>query len=164
MAKMWAKWTCWKDALHQTCIRSLKVPTKQVAERLGIHENTLGRACNEREPDHLSSKHLPALAQIPDIELAFLDYLEALAGRVAFVVPVDVGAACTTRMTAQAMRAMATLLDAKAEAVEDGRICVDEAHAIRESADQVTRCVQAIAAYAERVAQPERSLKQAVGQ
>jgi hypothetical protein len=156
MAKMWAKWTCWKNALHQSCIRSPKVPTKQVAERLGIHENTLGRACNENESDHLSSKHLPALVQIPDLDLAFLDYLESLAGRVAFVVPDDLGAACTTRMTAQAMHAMASLLEAKADALEDGRICHDEARDIRMRADNVTRCVQAIAAYAERVAQPER--------
>lgn len=157
MSKIPAKHESWKSALHQTCIRSLKVTAKQVADRLGIHIKTLGRACDEGEMDNLSSKHLPALVQIEGIDLACLDYLEALAGRVAFAVPTDTGSVCTTRMTAQAMHAMASLLEAKAEALEDGRICNNEAREIRQQADNVTRCVQAIAAYAERVAQPDRA-------
>jgi hypothetical protein len=154
--KIAAKHTSWKEALHQTCIRSLKVAPKRVAEYLGISVSTLSHACDENQPDNLSSKHLSALAQIPEIDLSFLDYLESLAGRLAITVPADTGAVCTTRMTAQAMHAMASLLDVKAEALEDGRISDDDARDIREQADNVTRCVQAIAAYAERVAQPER--------
>ena len=160
--KVPAKHESWKSALHQTCVRSVRITLKQIADRLGIHPKTLARACDENETDNLSSKHLSGLAQIDGIDLAFLDYLEALAGRVAYVVPTDLGAACTTRMTAQAMHAMASLLEAKADALEDGRICDIEAQDIRDRADNVTRCVQAIAAYAERVAQPERTLKQAV--
>jgi hypothetical protein len=163
---MWAKFpkhSCWKEALHQTCIRSPRVPTKVVAERLGIHENTLGKACNENEPSHLSSRHLPALVQIEGIDLACLDYLEDLAGRIAIVRPDETGSACGTRLTAEAMRAMGSLLEAKADSLEDGRITVDEAQDIRERADKVTKCVQAIAAYAERVAQPSvRELKAVV--
>lgn len=161
-AKIAAKHSSWKEALHQTCIRSANVPTKVVADRLGISPTTLSHACDDNANDNLSSKHLPALVSIDGIDLACLDYLEELAGRIAFVKPTDAGSACTTRMTAQAMHAMAALLEAKAEALEDGRVCVDEARDIRQRADDVTRCVQAIAAYAERVAQPSERVKVAV--
>lgn len=77
-----------KDALHKTFYRSSR-SISEIAELLGTSRQYLQAAADENEPDrHLSGRLFPALARAAD-NPAWLDFLEACYGRVAFVVPVS---------------------------------------------------------------------------
>jgi hypothetical protein len=152
MANRYAKPESWKAAMHQSVYRS-ELPAKAIAESLGISEPTLSRACSD-SPDasHLSSRHLPNLARLTS-DHAWLDYLEALAGRVAFRVP-DADT-CSTRIAAEAMRAFAALLDAKSKALDDDTVTSEELQDITLLGHEVMRKVQAMVTRASALAARE---------
>lgn len=68
----------WTEAQHESFYRS-EQPIKALAAAVGVSTSYLADA-------HVSGRLFPALARECS-NLAFLDYLESCAGRVAFVVP-----------------------------------------------------------------------------
>lgn len=122
--KVRAKYESWKEALWDTVHRSTK-PAKAIADDLGIHPSTLGKACEEDQPqENLSSKHLTALVQSAD-NLACLDYLEEKAGRVAFKIP-QCTDALLGKQTADAIIEFGEWLREQGDAAADGVITSEE--------------------------------------
>lgn len=76
----------WTEAQHESFYRS-EQPIKALAAAVGVSTSYLAHAADVEQPDaHVSGRLFPALARECS-NLAFLDYLESCAGRVAFVVP-----------------------------------------------------------------------------
>jgi hypothetical protein len=154
----------WKQSLLNHDVNGQKL--QHFAATSGLSESTLYATADEGAPDAwISIRRF--IAVIPELkDLSVLDYLDSLAvpRRIAFQLPDELGPVCSASATAQMMRKMAAALESKTQAEDgDGKWTTDEATDFRRKADDLTRCVQAIAAYAERVAQPSvRELKAVV--
>jgi transposase-like protein len=142
--------TTWKAALHESCFRS-REPLKAIAGHLGIHPNTLGRACDEAQADNLSSKHLAALAQVADNH-AFLDYLEARAGRVAYTLP-QAGTLCSVQ-TVASIREFSEFAIAVTDGAQDGRMTRAEVDRITTEGLEAIRAIHEVIAAAQRQVPP----------
>jgi hypothetical protein len=69
-------------ALHETVYRSTR-PAKQLADVIGVSYSALAKFADESDESQIPTRRLVSLITVAD-NLAVLDYLEQLAGRVAF--------------------------------------------------------------------------------
>lgn len=131
----------WKDALHHSLFRSQR-PLKELADLCGVSRQLLQAAADEDQPHaHLCCRHLPALAKLCS-NLAWLDFLEHCAGRVAFRLPQGHEA----KSFGVALRELGEWAQAHGEALEDGIVTADElAHVEKEAADAVAALMATVA-------------------
>ena len=128
----------WKEALHESFYRSSR-PLKAIADELGVSRQYLQAAADEAQPDaHLSGRHFPALAHAAD-NLAWLDYLERQADRVAY--PIPRGQGQIDASTGRAIESFGQLIAQIGDAHTDGVITQDEAQLIRSRGRQVLTLV-----------------------
>lgn len=133
--------TAWKEALHESFFRS-EQPLKAIAAAVGVSTSYLGHAADVEQPDaHVSGRLFPLLAAQCS-NLAFLDYLEQCAGRVAVRVPSGSGVAARAlgalaRETGEAMTRVADVL-------EDGRVTSAELAAAVEELNDVIRAAASL--------------------
>src|SRR5688500_15617439 len=112
----------WKEALSRSLHRS-DLPLKAIAEHLGKSRSFLDKVCDETTTDHLSSRHLPALATATS-DLTWLDFLEAKAGRHAYRLPA--ASALISVETVATLKEFAEFLTSVTEAVADGSISPED--------------------------------------
>ena len=129
------------------------------AEQAGVRPSTLNDQINPDQPnDNISFRRLPALIRNLT-NFALLDYLEKLAGRVAFTLPT--GKASEDRAQAKAVREFGQYLERASIAGEDGEYTVEEvAHVEQEAHDAIAAIVAHVASLKvqQRPATPLRSV------
>jgi hypothetical protein len=140
----------WKEALYES-VHGSDQPAKAVADDLGVSRQMLSACCDETSDTNLSSKHLTALARATS-NLSWLDYLEAIAGRQAFMLP-TANALCSV-MTVAALKEFSEFLTTVADSVADGSVSPEDAARIeREGLDAIS-AIQTVIATARRQAPP----------
>lgn len=145
-AKGSAKYQTFKAAWGAS-LASSRYPLKWLAAEAGMSYSALAHTADEGTLDHISMRRFIAL--LPFVGTEALDWLEARVGRVAFRVPE--ADADSTRIVSEAMKSFAALLDAKARALDDGRVTADEVTEIEQAAHEVMRRAAALAARAKQL-------------
>ena len=143
-----------KSVAHDTIFRS-SLPAKALADIIGVSYSALTKFADESVDEQIPMRRFVALIRVAD-NLAALDYLEHLAGRVAFKVPTGSHLAAT----GEAVREFGEWLGVHAAALEDGTLTAEELARIE---TQGHEAIAAIAAAIEqtrvRVARPAPALK-----
>lgn len=129
--------TSFKAALHDTVFRST-LPAKALADICGVSYSALAQFADDAADAHLPTRRLVTLVTAAD-NLAVLDYLEHLAGRVAFKVPTGSHLAAT----GEAVREFGEWLSAHAAALEDGTITADELAQVEHEAQEAIAAIAA---------------------
>lgn len=139
-----------KAALHDTVFRST-LPAKALADIVGVSYSALAQFADDAAEAHIPSRRLVTLVTAAD-NLAVLDYLEHLAGRVAYRLPT--GSHLTA--TGEAVREFGEWLTAHAAALEDGTISLDEFATVeREAHEAIAAIAAAIEQAKSRVPKPD---------
>jgi len=146
-----------KSAAHDTIFRS-SLPAKALADIVGVSYSALTKFADESVDEQIPMRRFIALIRVAD-NLAALDYLEALAGRVAFKVPTG----SHTTATGEAIREFGEWLAAHGAALEDGVISAEELAAIDQQAREAIAAIAAALEQAKaRTARPLASSLKAV--
>lgn len=127
-----------KSAAHDTIFRS-SLPAKALADIVGVSYSALTKFADESVDEQIPMRRFIALIRVAD-NLAALDYLEQLAGRVAFKVPAGAHAVTLGEAVARFGEWMRT----HGQALEDGAISSAEL----EASDQAFRAATAAMASA----------------
>lgn len=139
-----------KDALHESTHRS-DLPLKAIADGLGVSRSFLTKCADETAPESLNSRHLPALATLTS-NLAWLDYLEARAGRHAFTLPA--AGAIASVETIATLKEFSEFLASVADGVADGTVSADDAERIQREGLQAIASIHTVIEAAKRQTAP----------
>jgi len=126
----------WAEALHESLYRS-ELPIKAIAEEMGVSVSYLRNAADSDQPEaSLSARHLPLLARLTS-NLAWLDYMERRAGRVAVRVPSGSGA--HVHALGALARKTGEVLQQVADNLVDERITLAEWREVDKNIDDVLK-------------------------
>lgn len=128
-------------------LKNSPLTMKALAAEAGMSYAALCHSADEASMDFISLRKF--LRLLPLVGPEALDWLEERVGRVAFRVPE--ADADSTRIVSEAMKSFAALLDAKAKALDDGRVTADEVTEIEQAAHEVMRRAAALAARAKQL-------------
>jgi len=140
------------EALHHT-VHHTEPGLKRLAERLGIRPGYLADAANpDREELQFQLRLLLPLTKLTG-DVSVLDYMEQECGRIAVPMPrVDQAGRELLALQLHAVKEFGEQAEAIAQALEDGRIDVDERRRICKELDDVSRAIAAVKAHVELVA------------
>lgn len=139
-----------KAALHDTVFRST-LPAKALADICGVSYSALAQFADDAADANIPARRLVTLVTAAD-NLAVLDYLEHLAGRLAFRVP----AGSHLATTGQAIREFGEWVTAHAAALEDGTITADElTHVVGQGEEAIAAIAAALEHARARVQRPD---------
>jgi hypothetical protein len=137
-----------KAALHDTVFRS-SLPAKALADLVGVSYSTLAQFADDAQEAQIPVRRLVSLVASAD-NLAVLDHLEALAGRVAFRVPTGLHLAST----GEAIRQFGEWVSAHSEALRDGTVSQEELVTIEREGHEAIAAIAAALEHARDRTQP----------
>jgi hypothetical protein len=116
-------------------------PLREIAERIGRTENTLGKECSLYDDEHLPPLRLVVPLTLASENDALITYLSRAVGGVFLRIEPTIGRGLDAEQVAQLCRVFGELLHRSGEALEDGTITQEEADAVQHAGDDVMTAI-----------------------
>lgn len=123
-------------------------PLREVAERVGRSESTLGKECSRYDEDHYPPLRMVVPLTLASENDALITYLARAVGGVFVRIESVVGPGVDQEHAARAVATFGALLQQFGAALADGTITDQEADAIQYAGDDAITAIAGLSAYA----------------
>jgi hypothetical protein len=122
-------------------------PLREIAERVGRTESTLGKECSRYDEDHYPPLRMVVPLTLASENDALVTYLARAVGGVFVRIESSIGRGVDQEHAARAVATFGQLLHQFGEALADGTITDQEADAIQYAGDDTITAIAALSAY-----------------
>jgi hypothetical protein len=122
-------------------------PLREIAERIGRTENTLGKECSRYDEEHFPPLRLVVPLTIASENDALITYLARAVGGVFLRIEYEIGRGLDQERVAHAVALFGELLHRSGDALEDGTITQEEADEVQHAGDDVITAIASWSCY-----------------